>query len=764
MNIVLTILLIMSSVFAEVSQDTFFLQQRGSMLSQLQYEMNLDLMALDPDNCRVPVKRADIARTLRRNIQELESTGMLSACRTRRFIGRRKIVQDLRTQRVAVEEILTYATPNQGITPTSVTTTEPVPEVPETKEILDPVDNSYLREPDPAPNYGSNPSPFDIYPGYEGLPYMSKSGVDDTISYTSPTPYDPSRFSSREMPPGLTLLTSGNVVGVPRKSGLFSPVIRAGSYLRRSVFKGPVKFKILPKPQFTILDPVQAYYSGAGFRADYPPFLKVRFKDKTDGVRTMHGTSTGKIYFEVKVLELGTTGAIGLDTLNRVFGGGAISDSGKYGFEFRQSYQDFSQINKSSFRKIQKGDILMAAYDASTAKFWIGVNGSWLKPGPMDVSDPAKGTGSYYTPEELARVSKIVPGRFVRPFVQGGQGTELVTNFGDQPWTYGPPDGFSGIRITDLDKNFPNLWDSNTSSASAGVADQGFPGTEAQSLDIFVLNSGGDAILGMSPKSTGRWQFEMASYSWAERSSMGIAPVTFDVDKLVKLGAAGTNSVGVRRQVAFARGPGVVDVNGKSYYIGDKDSNFALPSDTRFTFDCDFDKKTITIYADGKEIHSSALPEHSGAWAIAATMASTNASLFTQLPGKGIVPTTEMKYPVPGVKPWTLDDSHCPNCSTRTPVLTETKPVECPETSFTATGEVTNGNGEVRSCSMPATQAGMSGQCIVPAKFFACTPSGNHFFCSHYMDAYDTEERCKSECRDPESVVRKECSSTGAWK
>lgn len=764
MQILLFTVFLSFGALAEVSQDIFFLQQRGAMLSQHQYEMNLDLMSLDPETCRVPLRSVDVIRALRRNTQELETTGRLSACQKKRFIGKRKIIQDLRTQRVAVEDILTYATPNEGITPTTITAPTLPPEVdPETREILDPVDNSYLREPDPAPNFGTNPSPYDIYPGYEGLPYMSKAGIDDTISYTSPTPFDPSRFFSREMPPGLTLLVTGDVVGIPRKAGLFSPVIKVGSFLRNE-FKGPVKFKVLPKPKFTILDPVQGYQSGAGFRADYPPFLKVRFKDRTDGVRTMHGTRSGKIYFEVKVLELGSQGAIGLDIGNRPMGGGYISTGGKFGFEFRQSYQEFLRVNDSSFRKIQKGDILMAAYDAATAKFWIGVNGSWLKTGPMEISDPSKGTNPYYSPDELARVAKINPGSFVRPFVQGSQGTEFITNFGDQPWTYGPPEGFSGIPVTELEKKFPNLWDSNTASAFAAVTDQGFPGTEAQSKEIFVLNSGGDAILAMSPKTSGRWQFEMSSYSFGERSSMGIAPVNFQVDKLVKLGAAGTNSVGVRRQVEFARGGGVVDVNGKSYFIGGQDSNMALPSDTRFTFDCDFDKKTITIYADGKEVHSSALPEHSGAWAIAATMASTNASLFTQLPGQGILPSSEMKYPVPGVKPWTLEDSSCPNCLSRPSVIEDVKPVECAETSFNAIGEMISAGGEVSSCTIPATQAGMSGQCIVPAKFFACEQSNTGWFCSYYMDNYDSKERCAYECRIPESVVRKECSSTGTWK
>ncbi len=753
------------------------------MLSQHQYEMNLDFLALDPENCRVPLNRADRIRTLRLNTQELESTGVLSACRTKKFIGRRKIVQDLRTQRVAVENILTYATPGQGITPTAVVKPTTVAEVPapapenapapsvvlapapaaEVTEILDPVDNSYLREPDPTPNYGANPSPYDIYPGYEGLPYLSRSGVDDTIYYKPPKPTDPPRFSSREMPPGLTLISQGDVTGIPRKAGLFSPIMKIGSYLT-SPFKGPVKFKIFPKPKFTILDPIQAYGTGTSFRADYPPFLKVIFKEGTDGARTMHGTRSEKVYFEVKILNLGAFGAIGLDTLNRAFGGGTTSDGGKISFSLTQTYSDYSQGLNPIYKKLQNGDIMMVAYDAGSAKLWYGVNGTWLKRKIEDVVDPSKGTGVYTSAEDLSRVANIVPGTFVRPFVQGREGTQYITNFGDQPWTYGPPAGFSGIMVTALDKSFPNLFDSNTTSATAAVVGGRFPGTGAFSTDYFVLNSGGDAILAMNPKTSGRWQFEMSNYSWAERTAMGIAPVNFPVDKLFKLGAAGTNSVGVRRQVEFARGGGVVDVNGKSYFLGDQNSSYALPDTTRFTFDCDFDNKTITIYADGKEIHKSALPEYTGAWAIAATMASTTAELFTQLPGQGFIPEIEMKYPVPGVKPWVIEESSCPNCASRPAVLAEDKVIECGPADFAAGGIAYDGNSEVNFCTLPKTQASMSGQCIIPPKFFACSQDGGGFLCPYYMDSYDSEEKCKSECRIPESVVRKECSSTGTWK
>lgn len=744
------------------------------MLSQLQYEMNLDLISLDPDTCKVPLKRADKIRVLRRNTQELETSGALSACRKIKFIGRRKIVEDLKKQRTAVQNILTFATPGEGIKTAATPATTPVaaPEtetVTETQDILDPVSNSYLREADPTPNHGENPSEFDIYPGYEGLPYLSKAKVDDTIYYTPPTPYDPPRFSSREMPPGLTLISHGDIVGIPRKAGLFSPIIKAGSFLNQGIFKGPVKFKIFPKPKFTILDPIQAD-SGAGFRADYPPFLKVRFKDATSGVRTMHGTRSGKFYFEVKVIDLGAYGAIGLDTLNVTMGRGTTSAGGKVAFEFRQSFPDYSQGTNPTYKKIQKGDTMMVAYDADTAKLWYGVNGNWLRRTLEGVANPAKGIGVYTSAEDLKQMAKIVPGTFVRPFVQGREGTQLITNFGDQPWTYGPPDGFSGIKVTELDKKFPNLFDSNTSSASATVSGGEFPGTGAFSTDLFVLNSGGDAILAMSPKSSGRWQFEMSNYSWAERTAMGIAPINFPVDKLLKLGAVGTNSVGVRRQVSFARGGGVVDVNGKSHLIGDQDFNYPLPDTTRFTFDCDFDNKTITIYADGKEILKSSLPDYSGAWAIASTIASTNVYLYTQLPGQEIIPGTEMKYPLPGVKPWGLDDSSCPNCTTptRTPVdkkiVEEDKVIECAAADYNANGEIHDLASDAPYCTLPVTQASMSGQCSVPPKALGCSQSGKQWLCSYYMDAYDTEDRCNSECTIPGTVVRKECSSAGEWK
>ncbi len=772
MTFIISLIFMWVSVFAQTSQESFFLKQRGVMLSQLEYEKNLELVVVDPDTCTVPFKREDRVRTLQRNIQELEQTGTLIKCRSKKVVGRRKIIADLRVQRVHVENIQTFRARGEGVKEDNSTTpTKPTNEV---SEILDPVDNSYLREPDPAANSGTKPSPFDIYPGYEGMPYMSKSLSDDTIFYFATNPNDPSLFSSRDLPPGLTIgdTKKGIIIGIPRKAGLFSPIMKIGSYLNSSVFKGPVKFKIYPKPKFTILNPAQRPWESAiRFRDDYPPFLKVKFSSLyndgkgtgvgADAVRTLHGTRTGKFYFEVKVLEPGQQGVVGIDIGNSSLGG-PMSMGGKYGFTFSQDYQDFSSGANPIFKKIQKNDIMMVAYDADTANLWFGVNGKWLKRAATDIVDPAKGLKPFSPSDELARVTKIFPGAIVRAFVQGSGNTELITNFGDQPWTYSLPDGFSGLQITEFYKRFPNFWDSNSTSATAVVDDAGgssIPGTGVASMDLFVLGSGGDGILAMAPKSSGRWQFEIKSYSYAERTSMGIAPVNFQTDKLIRLGAAGTNSIGLRRLDEFASQTrkGVVEVNGKINFI----ENYQ--DETRFTFDCDFDNKTVTIYADGKEIFKNPLPAYSGAWAIAATMASTNAWLYTQLPGQGVVEGSEMKYPVPGVKTWSLDDSSCPNCASRVAVVEEDKVLECAPTEFTREGSVYDGTSDVPHCSLPKTQAQMSGQCTVPSKSFACTQDGGGFLCSYYMDTYDTAERCNAECRIPEFLLRKECSADGTW-
>jgi hypothetical protein len=762
-----------TSVFAEISQESFFLQQRGVMLSQLEFEKNLELLVVDPSNCSVPLKKEDRLRVLRRNTQEIRERGFLKDCRSRRVIGSRAIIENLRRQRAHVENIQTYRAQGEGITATL--STSGGTDAPPVQEILVPEDNSYQREPDQVQNFGTRPSPFDIYPGYEGLPYMSSSQSDDTLYYFDPRPYYPSIFSSRELPPGLTIGDSmkGVIVGIPRKSGFYSPTMKVGTAPQNFKFKGPVKFKIYPRPKFTILNPLQRLsQSIIRFRQDYLPFLKVKFSPMlndrpltgaySQGVRTLHGMRSGKMYFEVKVLETGSDGAVGIDIGNS-HNGGAINTGKKYGFEFRQQYPDYSKPNNTQFKKIQKDDIMMVAYDVDTANLWFGVNGKWLKRGPSDVVDPAKGLKPYSSSDELLRTAGIKPGDMTRAFVQGTNGTEFITNFGDQPWTYNPPDGFSGIRVTELDKKFPNLWDSNSTSATAAMDDAGggnFYGTGVQSLDLFVLGSGGDAVVSMSPKSSGRWQFEIDGYSYPERTSMGIAPVNFQTDKLVRIGAAGTNSIGLRRQDEFftKTGKGVIDVNGKTTYI----DHFS--SDTRFTFDCDFDNKTVTIYADGKEIFKTPLPPHSGAWVIAASMASTNATIYTQLPGQGIVPKAEMKFPVPGVKPWLLDDSPCPNCASRPAVLEEDKVIECASVDFVKDGSVYDGSSNTPHCTLPKTQAGMTGQCTIPPKLFACEKSNTGWFCSQYMDNYSTEERCISECRIPEVLLKKECLSTGTWE
>ena len=52
-------------------QKEFFFKQRAIMLSQLQFEKNLDLMQLDPDTCKMPVEQSKRISVLQKNIKTL---------------------------------------------------------------------------------------------------------------------------------------------------------------------------------------------------------------------------------------------------------------------------------------------------------------------------------------------------------------------------------------------------------------------------------------------------------------------------------------------------------------------------------------------------------------------------------------------------------------------------------------------------------------------------------------------------------------------
>ena len=102
-----------------------------------------------------------------------------------------------------------------------------------------------------------------------------------------------------------------------------------------------------------------------------------------------------------------------------------------------------STITMSEFTSISQNDIINFAFDADTAKLWVGKNGSWLHSG-----NPAAGsnevastsTGNFFTPcLEHAGVTYTIETNFGNPSFSG---TDKSDANGYGSFEYEPPSGF----------------------------------------------------------------------------------------------------------------------------------------------------------------------------------------------------------------------------------------------------------------------------------------------------------------------------------
>lgn len=771
-------------------QSTYFFKQRAIMMAQLEYEKNLDLMLLDPENCQVPLKKEDRIRVLKANIKSLNEVGKFSHCRDKRFLGRRRIIDALRRQRASVQQIKNFDDPN-GLVVNNNGNVNDAP-IPDIEAIIEPEDDTILPESGTSlSNYGTPPSEPVILSGYAGLPYASTPISDETFYYFPPVSTKPPYFRSQNLPPGLSFThESGVIFGVPNTPGFYSPQVEVGHWEiyggKKMVFRGPVGFNILPTPKHTVLNPTQRNWENiVRFSKSPAPFLNVQFINKMNdgrslkygnGVRTFSGARSGKYYYEAKIHDLGESGAIGWDIGNSSNGGG-LTFGGKSGVRFSSSFPIQISTLKTDVRKLKKGDILMSAIDIDKKMIWYGVNGAWSG---FTTTNPEIGLNPFVAPEFFDQSFGInnssSPYKVIdkntefRAFVEGFNGTHVTMNFGDQPWEYEPPKGFIGIPNAPISEPIANFWDSNTASeyvipyplywTTKYNYDGNLTGNGFSSHQFYSAGEGGDLMLGMSPKKSGRWQFEIIPYGYSERTRVGIAPVGVNKELLQKsgLGAAGSGSIGLRRldEAASQTGKGVIEVDGKKFLIDRYDE------DSRFTFDCDFDQEIVKIYANGVFLLETKLPqgEKKYSWTIAATSASGAVHMITH--------PLVVKYPVKGAKLWNLDTEVCENCSVQKPVIAEEKEITCPVENVILGGDiysVEKHGADYPFCTVPETPANQIAVCEIPGKQYACTDSslGPKTHCSYYMDTYNSAERCEQECRSSSRRVKMLCAKRGDW-
>ena len=81
-----------------------------------------------------------------------------------------------------------------------------------------------------------------------------------------------------------------------------------------------------------------------------------------------------------------------------------------------------STITMSEFTSISQNDIINFAFDADTAKFWVGINGTWLHSG-----DPAAGSN------EVASTTSA--GFFTPCLEHAGVTYTIESNFGSAPYS-----------------------------------------------------------------------------------------------------------------------------------------------------------------------------------------------------------------------------------------------------------------------------------------------------------------------------------------
>ena len=155
-----------------------------------------------------------------------------------------------------------------------------------------------------------------------------------------------------------------------------------------------------------------------------------------------HGVSSGKWYYE----------AIGAD--NTRWGLGWSIEDFKSGtsntfsvghFAYSQDpltlYQDGSNVAINGTPAFTAGNVLQIATDIDAGKTWFGINNTWVNASNGSAGDPAAGTNPTITFSEK--------GQKHYPKMINNLGSVSV-NFGQQGFTYTPPDGFQALNSKTL--------------------------------------------------------------------------------------------------------------------------------------------------------------------------------------------------------------------------------------------------------------------------------------------------------------------------
>ena len=163
------------------------------------------------------------------------------------------------------------------------------------------------------------------------------------------------------------------------------------------------------------------------------------------GVRATFSPTSGLYYIEVTVSSA-TTGSIAIGAglvsstygLNSTYLGATSGSWGFYASNISYLYSNGVQLG-SAGSSFNAGDILQIAWDVTNSKVWFGKNNVWYDSSYGTTGNPSTGANPVAT--------SLPAGLF--PYVECYAQTADI-NFGQRPFTYTPPSGYSALNTQNL--------------------------------------------------------------------------------------------------------------------------------------------------------------------------------------------------------------------------------------------------------------------------------------------------------------------------
>ena len=225
-----------------------------------------------------------------------------------------------------------------------------------------------------------------------------------------------------------------------------------------------------PSNVFATLNPLDTYIGGtkATFSNGNTQWSSAGNSSSNGGTRMTLGLSTGKCYFEAKLLQATETViAYSLDSVTPFFTatGYTLDSSATYGLYINGSDNLYAIVGgtnqNNNLGSVSNNDIIGVAFDFDNGKFYFSKNGSWLNSG--DPTSGATGTGSFgnlpsgtYLPS-ISNASWSISSSTSFNFGNGYFGTTAVSSAGTNAsgigiFEYDVPTGYTALSTKGLNE------------------------------------------------------------------------------------------------------------------------------------------------------------------------------------------------------------------------------------------------------------------------------------------------------------------------